>query len=143
MVEEVGEIISKSFEEVSASSLILKLLDCYSKLYLNGSAPGLCNLCHREYYTQITKNGMELAKKYEEAKARTCKPNWNGLKYINATARHWNSDLLTDKEAIYLLEKGILKTTDFDTLPSEYGKPIPEEKIQSDFQKRQFKKKKK
>lgn len=79
---------------------------------------------------------MELAKLYEEAKNRTCKPNWNGLKYISSTARHWNNELLTDKDAIYLLEGGHLTTKDFEVLPAEYGRPIPEEKVIADFEKR-------
>lgn len=118
MTELVNEIINKSFEEVSASSLILKMLDCYSKLYLNGKQPSTCGRCHRDYYITLKKNGMELAKKYEEAKNRTCKPAWTGLKYIPATARHWDDNLLTDKEAEYLLEKHFLKESDFEVLPS-------------------------
>lgn len=136
MTEQVREVLDKSFEEVQASSFILNLLSIYSKLYLNGGQPGTCGACHRDYYNQLKSNGMELAKAYEEAKNRTCKPAWNGLIYIRDTARHWNSELLTDKEAINLLEKGFLKSSDFTTLPSDFNKPVPEEKIQESFEKR-------
>lgn len=58
-----------------------------------------------------------MAKKFELAKNRTCKPAWKGNKYINATARHWSSDFLTDDEAKMLLEKGHLTESDFTVLP--------------------------
>lgn len=136
MTEQVREVLDKSFEEVQASSLILGLLTVYSKLYLNGGYPGTCGACHRDYYNQLKNNGMELAKQYEEAKNRTCKPAWNGLIYIRDTARHWNSELLTDKEAMMLLEKGFLKSADFSILPAAFDKPVPEEKIQASFEQR-------
>lgn len=136
MTEQVREVLDKSFEEVNASSLILSLLSIYSKLYLNGAQPGTCGACHRDYYNQLKNNGMELAKQYEEAKNRTCKPSWNGIKYINATARHWNSELLTDKEATNLLEKGFLKSSDFSILPAGFGKVLTEAEIQETFEKR-------
>jgi hypothetical protein len=143
MINSVKEVLAKSFEEVSASSLVLKLLDCYSKLYINGSQPGICGLCLRNYYTELKKNGMELAKIYEEVKNRTCKPAWNGLKYIPSTARHWNNELITDKDAMYLLEKGFVKENEFEILPSEWGKPIPEEKVIEAFEQRHLPKKSK
>jgi hypothetical protein len=124
MTELVKEVIDNTFEEVSASSLILKLLDAYSKLYLNGNAPGTCGKCHRDFYIKLKQNGMELAKKYDEAKKRTCQPAWNGLKYIPGTARHWDSELLTDKEAEYLLINDFLTEKDFKELPESYREPI-------------------
>lgn len=143
MLEAVSEVISKSFEEVAASSLILKLINCYSKLYLNGSQPSGCTKCLRTYYQELKKTGMELAQKFEDVKNRTCKPNWNGLRYIPATARHWNNELVSDKEAEMLLEKGWLKESDFEVLPAGYGKPVPEEKVKADFEKRHAPRKKK
>lgn len=136
MTDQVREVLNKSFEEVSASSLIISLLNCYSKLYLNGGEPGTCGKCHRDFYYQLKQNGMDLAQKYDEAKNRTCKPAWTGLKYIPATARHWNDELITDKDAVYLLDKGYCKKEDFEILPEGYGKPIPEEKVIEDFEKR-------
>lgn len=136
MTEQVREVLDKSFEEVNASSLILSLLSIYSKLYLNGAQPGTCGACHRDFYSQLKNNGMELAKNYDEAKSRTCKPSWNGIRYIAATARWWNSELITDKEALMLLEKGFQKPSDFTILPSDFNKPIPEEKVQESFQQR-------
>jgi len=76
-----------------------------------------------------------MAQKFDEAKTRTCKPAWKGLKYIPPTARHWNSELVTDKEAEYLLEKGYVKPTDFEVLPAK-AEPVPEEKIIEQFEKR-------
>lgn len=141
MINKVKEVLSKSFEEVSASSLVLTLLECYSKLYLNGGQPGACSKCHRDYYIELKKTGMEKAINFEEVKTRTCKPAWNGLKYINATARHWNNELLTDKDAIGLLEKKFLFESDFEILPVNWGKPIPEEKVIQDFEQRHLPKK--
>lgn len=136
MTEQVREVLDTSFEEVQASSLILSLLSIYSKLYLNGADTGYCGACHRDFYNQLKNNGMELAKKYEEAKNRTCKPAWNGIKYISATARFWNSDLVTDKEAAMLLEKGFQNTSDFTILPAGFGKVLTEKEIQETFDKR-------
>lgn len=143
MVENVKELLSKSFEEIEGSSLIINLLTIYSKLYLNGADPGSCGQCHRDYYIQLKLNGMEQAEKYLEAQNRTCKPSWSGLKYIRTTAKHWNDQLLTDKEAIYLLENKHLEIKDFEVLPADFGKPIPEEKVIQDFQKRHAPRKRK
>jgi hypothetical protein len=136
MIEDIKEVLNKSFEEVAASSLVLKLLSVYSKLYLNGGQPAHCSACMRDYYSQLKKNGMELAQLYLEAKNRTCKPKANGIVYIASTARHWNSELITDKDAIYLLEGKHMKPSDFEILPEAWGKPIPEEKVIKDFEKR-------
>lgn len=141
MIEKLKKVINTPFEEVVASSLVLDLLDCYSKLYLNGGNPGGCTQCHRTYYNELKKDGMERALNYEEIKNRTCKPAWNGLKYISATARHWNDKLITDKDAVYLLENKHVTEKDFEILPKEWGKPIPEEKIKEQFEKRHAPKK--
>jgi len=140
MINDIKQIINLSFEEVVASSLSLKLLDCYSKLYLCGGQPKTCARSQRQYYCQLIKNGIEMAQKFEEAKNRTCRPNWGtpqkpGIKYIPDTGRHWNSELLTDKEAQMLLDKGYVKSTDFEILPAK-PEPVPEEKIQEQFEKR-------
>lgn len=70
-----------------------------------------------------------MAEKYDKAQVRTCKPAWNGLKYIPGTARHWNSLLITDEEAEMLLKKGFLTETDFTVLPQkpQASKLTPEE----------------
>lgn len=141
MIDKLQKILSTSIEEVVASSLVLDLIDLYSKLYLNGSNPGGCEKCLRTAYNELMKTGMEKIKQLEEIKSRTCKPAWNGLKYINATARHWNSDLITDNEAIKLLEAGHLKKVDFEILPFDFEKPIPDEKVIQDFEKRHLPKK--
>jgi hypothetical protein len=117
-MEDVREVINTPFEVVNSTSLVLKLLNSYSKLYLNGAQPGGCSLCIRDYYNKLLRTGMDLALKYEEAKNRTCKPAWNGLKYIPSTARHWNSELITDSDAKYLLSESHLKESDFEILPS-------------------------
>lgn len=123
MVEDVREILNTPFEEVAASSLSLKLLRCYSMLFLGGQQPRTCTRSQRQYYQQLTKNGITMAQQFDAAKNRKCRPAWKGLKYIPPTARHWNSELVTDEEALMLLEKGYVKPSEFLVLPDQ---PEPE-----------------
>lgn len=129
MIEDVKEILDSTFEEVTASSLSLKLLRCYSMLFLGGKQPRTCTRSQRQYYQQLTKNGIAMAQQFEKAINRKCRPAWKGLKYIPPTARHWNSELLTDDEALMLLEKGYIKPSEFEILPDqpEEQKYSPEE----------------
>lgn len=129
MIELVKEILSHSIEEVIASSLSLKLLKVYSTLYLNGRQPRLCAGCQRDYYIQLSKNGLLKAKQMENIKDRTCKPAWKGLKYIPPTGRHWNDKLITDAEANKLLRAGHLKEEDFHKLPDNYKSKEVEEEV--------------
>ena len=119
MVKDVELILSKDVGEVIASPLSLKLLRCYSTLYLGGKAPRTCSNSQRKYYQQLKKNGIEMAKKLTKAEARTCTPAWKGLKYIPKAARHYSSNTLTDEEARALLDKGFLKESDFNKLPDD------------------------
>jgi hypothetical protein len=119
IIDDVKEVLNTPFEKVVSTPLSLKLLSCYSKLYLCGGQPRTCTNSQRNYYQQLLKNGIEMAKKFEQAKNRTCKPAWKGLKYIPATARHWNSEFLSDDEASMLLKKGFVKESDFEVLPDD------------------------
>lgn len=119
MVEEIREILSKDVEEVIGSSLSLKLLSCYSELYLNGAQPKTCSESQRQYYQQLSKNGIKMAEIAEEKKSRVCKPAWNGVRYLPQMARHYNSELITDDEAKTLLKKKVLVESDFEVLPDE------------------------
>lgn len=122
LVADVKEVISTQFEEVAASSLCLKLFNCYSKLYLSGGQPRTCTASQLEYYQQLIKNGIQMAELFEEAKNRTCEPNWVGLKYIPGAARHYAHDLLTDAQAIELLKAGHLTEKHFLKLPDGFKK---------------------
>jgi hypothetical protein len=81
---------------------------------------------------------MEAIERLEKIKNRTCKPNWNGLKYIASTARHWNNELITDDEAQMLLAGKHLTNKDFVVLPV-----MPDEEIKAKFEQRHAPKKKK
>lgn len=121
MINEVEEILSHSFKAiVSDGSLVMKFLSVYSKLYLGGKTPKMCSLCHANYYNELLKTGRQMAIKHEEIKNRTCAPKWNGLKYIGKTGKHWNSDFITDKDAIYLLSNDFLTEESFTVLPENY-----------------------
>lgn len=65
-----------------------------------------------------------MAIKYEEVQNRTCEPVWNGLKYIHKAGRHYSDKNITDKQAIELLESGMLSEKDFNKLPEGYKKII-------------------
>ena len=121
--EQVAEILQNEIGEVLASPiLILQLLSVYSVLYLQGKNPGLCTRCHKDYYYKLKQTGMKKAQDLDDAKNRTCQPKWKGLKFINKVARHFNDALLTDKQAVTLLDAGLLKPEDFVRLPEGYGK---------------------
>lgn len=71
---------------------------------------------------------MEKAQLADEVKNRTCKPKWKGLKFIHRVARHYSDQLITDKQAVDLLKKGLLTEADFLTLPAGYvAGPAPTE----------------
>ena len=83
MVEDVKLILSKSVEEVIASTLSLSLLDCASKLYYQGAQCRYCAASQREYYHMLKKNGLELAEKYDKMKEpKTFKLTFDGVRYI-------------------------------------------------------------
>lgn len=121
--ELVSELLKHEVGEVIASPvLIMQLLSVYSVLYLNGANPGTCGKCHKDYFYKLKSNGMERAKEYDEAKNRTCQPKWKGLKFINKpVCRHFNNELITDAQAISLLDAGFLKPEDFIKLPENWN----------------------
>lgn len=119
MIDSVKKILSQGVADIIAKDPLL-LLKTYSKLYLCGGQPRVCARSQRLYYLQIQKNGLEMAEKYEKAKSRTCIPAWSGLKFITATQKHWIADLLTDDEAVYLLEKKYISEKSFTKLPDSY-----------------------
>ena len=46
--------------------------------------------------------------------------NFNGMPYFHILGKHVTNETLTDKDAIILLQKGILKESDFTKLPDGY-----------------------
>ena len=134
MLELVLGVLDKSVEEVlTDASLTLKLLKCYSKLYRNGALVKGCNDSLRKYYRQLQIDGEMKAKLLEDAKNRTCKPNWKGLMYVTKIHSHINPDLLGDQMAEMYLMNGILQESNFEILPKGYiekklsqNKPVAE-----------------
>lgn len=63
---------------------------------------------------------MKKAVSADEAKNRTCVPAWKGLKFIFKRARHYNNALITDEQAVELLNEGLLSESDFKKLPEGY-----------------------
>lgn len=118
--ELVLSILVKPVGEVIASQASLDLIYCYSKLYLNGAQCSTCEVSMRKYYNELENTGLIMAEKFDNLKNRTCKPAWNGNKYIPKAARHYSSEYITDDEAVDLLNRGILTANDFDTLPGDY-----------------------
>lgn len=119
--ELVLSILVKPVGEVIASQASLDLIYCYSKLYLNGAQCSTCEVSMRKYYNELEKTGLVMAEKFDNLKNRTCKPAWNGNKYIPKAARHYSSEYITDDEAVDLLNRGILTANDFDTFPVGYN----------------------
>lgn len=117
MVDLVSRVLASGVEDILSSTLVMDLLSAYSTLYLNGSNPKLCGRCHKDYYYKLKKDGLMKAIEYDKAKNRTCKPKWNGLRFIPKLGKHFNSELITDEQAEKLLKEGHLAEKDFDILP--------------------------
>ncbi len=131
-IERVTNLLSKNVEDIISSTDSLDLLKCYSILFNDGKQCRSCAMSQREYYKQLSLNGLKKAKEMDEIKARTCQPNWgkgctnnNGLKFIHREGNHYSSLYITDDQAISLLNRGLLNESDFDILPEGYSKPLP------------------
>lgn len=120
MFSELKNLLQKDFEDIIKSSDSLQLLRFYSILYLNGAQPKTCTQSQREYFTQLQLNGIMKAEQYDEINKRTCKPKWVGLKFIPSQGRHFSNEFITDIQATGLLQKGVLKESDFIVLPDLY-----------------------
>lgn len=131
-VEKVKYLLSRNVEDIIASTDSLDLLRCYSNLYMNGQQCRSCAASQRSYYNELVRTGLKKAKEMDEAKNRTCKPNWgkgctnnNGLKFIHKEGNFYSSLHITDAQALSLLNRGLLSESDFDELPEGYQKPLP------------------
>lgn len=118
MYDELKKLIETPIDEIINSQLVLSLLNVYSKLYLFGKQPRFCEKCLRRYYVEIVNTGYLMLEKMESVKKRTCIPGWTGLLYIPSTARHWNSEAVTDEEAEMLIKGRHLKEESFTVLPA-------------------------
>jgi len=131
-VEKVKYLLSRNVEDIIASTDSLDLIRCYSMLYLNGQQCRYCAASQKSYYNELVKTGLQKAKEMDEAKNRTCVPNWgkgctnnNGLKCIRQDGNAFYSSLyITDAQALSLLNRGLLSESDFDVLPEGYEKPL-------------------
>ncbi len=118
MIEKINAIKRVGFAElIKNGELTLFLLEIYSKLYANGSQVSTCEKNLKKYYEQIKIDVMAKLEKYKDVEIRTCVPNWSGNIFIAATCRHWNSDLITDADAIYLLKNKYLDESYFKIIP--------------------------
>lgn len=118
--ERVEKILSKSIEEVLASSLSLELLKLYSILYLYGGQPNICAKCMKDYYNKLKISGMKKAKELDERTSKIKKGVIRNGTYYQCLHKHIFEDKLTDSDAYHLLVNGKLKEEDFESLPQEY-----------------------
>jgi hypothetical protein len=116
--QELESLLSRDVERLIASPDSLKLLKLASILLLNGNQPRTCSNSQRKYYQQLKQLSMNAIERAEAVKSRTCKPAWNGLRYINGD--HYDNTNITDEEATKLLNSGLLNKTDFIKLPDGY-----------------------
>ena len=124
MVEALKEIFKNDIEAVIKSpQLSLSLLNCASKLLLNGKQPGVCSRSQRAYYNELKIKGMSKAKLLEEAKKRTCVPAWKGLAYHSKSGSHFSDELINDEQAIRALKNGFPESK-FEVLPEGYNKVV-------------------
>ena len=121
MIEEINKLINSDIQDIIKSpELSLSLLSCYSKLYLNGAAPRVCESSQRAYLTELKKTGMAKAELYEKINTRTCKPAFTGMRYHPQLGGHIVADLLYDEKALLYLNEGYLSESDFEILPDGY-----------------------
>jgi hypothetical protein len=113
--QELAQLLRRDVEGLIASPDSLKLLKLASILLLNGGQPRTCANSIRNYYQMLKKIDMNAIERAEAVKVRTCKPKWNGLRYIKGN--HYDNKNITDNEAITLLRAGLLTANDFETLP--------------------------
>lgn len=140
MIADLEEIISKDFEDIYTSSLSLKLLNIYSKLYLNGKQPRYCKASQLKYWQILCHEGLKKIKEMENNKP-TFKINRIGLMYVGKPfCRHYNLQSMSDKDATDLLQKGFLQEKDFSKLPDLYKE---EKKIEAEIKKEEKAKAKK
>lgn len=138
MVEDVKLILSKNVEEVIASTLSLKLLNCASKLYYQGAQCRFCARSQREYYSMLQRNGLELAAKYEKmSEPKTFKLTFDGIRYIPGVGNIMMTTL-EEETAVKYLKDGTLRESDFTKLPDGYknsaAKPEPVDEAISEEQ---------
>jgi hypothetical protein len=112
VTDDVLEVLNVEFKGVVSTPLSLKLLHCYSLLYLNGGQPKFCERSQRLYYNQLKIDGMKRAEKFDAGKERKYTPNWEGCKTVVATGQVLNSATITDEQIAYYLSIGILKPKD-------------------------------
>ncbi len=133
MIEKLNIVKSMTFEALIASEKVMDFLSLYSFLYLNNSAPSNCVTCMRGYYNQLLKEGDERLKLIMEAKKRTLIPNWEGLRYIRGA--FYDSQTITDEQAINSIKQGFLRESHFKKLPDGLKievaiEQLPEPKIE-------------
>lgn len=123
MIQKIKEILNKPVEDViKDSELSVHLMKLYSLLYLSGKSPRFCEKSQRAYYSQLKKNGMDMAVNYNEVKSRTLIPTKNIDRniYNPRLMKHINFIYLTDKEAVTGLAVGALSVRDFKKLPKAW-----------------------
>jgi len=112
-------IRGRSYQDIISNPEALRsLLQLASVLLLNGGNPSLCESCIRDYYQKILANFETLKTNYMDNK-RTNIPAWKGIKYVKGA--FFNSDTITDLQAINALKNGYLSEFDFDKLPEGYN----------------------
>ena len=127
----VKTILNSNVRDIIKSpELVILILRTYSDLYVCGKQVSTCENSIINYYNQLKIDGMERENIAEKAKNRTLIPNFTGLKYIPQIAKHINSELLNDEEAIEYLKKGVLSESAFKKLPDGYkNNAEPEKKV--------------
>ena len=118
LIDEYNDLMSHDFGEIKNSPYVIRFLKLYSTLY-DCPNPRFCEAVMIKYYQELKLTGKMKAELHEEIKARTCVPNWNGLRYINGD--HYSDKYITDKQAFYLLMNGLLTENEFKVLPKEYA----------------------
>ena len=117
MRNDLNKIVNSKFSDIEKSGeLTLLLLSLYSQLFLNGAQPSTCGKCMRDYHIKIINKGLQIIE-FMENKTNILK---DGLHYVRVESKHFSNDNLSDEKAIYLLEKGLIKESNFLTLPKGY-----------------------
>lgn len=82
--------------------------------------PGVCCGRNKKQHCELfVKNREKYIQRMEEIKNRKIQPKWNGILFVSKTRKHYDSNTITDKESLYLIENGFLDKEKYFDVPVE------------------------
>jgi hypothetical protein len=112
-------LLTLQVSDIKANALIWMFDEVYFFIFSDRMKG--CVRCLDKHLDVLKTKGKTLIMNKLELQKRTCKPNFKGLRYIGGAFHgHYLAETLTDKQAVEMLNAGVLKETDFDVLPEMF-----------------------